>query len=400
MKKARFSLPLFLSLLGFFVVFSSFVLAVTEEECAQKTGEEKVTCYTKLVEETGKKSQTLADEIVRFNAQIALTTAQISQTEQKVVELESEIASLSGKIDRLDSSLDRVSGILANRVGETYKKGNLDPLVLFFSSDSFSSFLSRLKYLRTIQLHDRKLLLAMEETKTNYEAQKSLKEKKQEEVEQLKKVLESQKVKLAQQKKDKEYLLEVTKQDEKRYQQLLAQARAEFEALQAIMAGKGTETEVGKVNAGDRIATVIGGPSCNSSGEHLHFMVSENSDIKNPFNYLKSVDYENCSGGSCGSPDGDSFNPTGDWDWPLNPPIKFSQGFGNTWAVKHTWVGRIYSSHNGIDIQGSSSEVKAVKSGVLYRGSYTGQGGCRLQYVKVKHGDSNLETYYAHVYYL
>lgn len=380
--------------------FSSFVLAVTDEECSKKAGEEKVACYVDLVKETGEKKESLAAEIDHFDAQIALTAAQISQSEQKIAVLEEEIAGLSSKIDRLNTSLDRVSAILVNRISKTYKTGKVDPLLLFFSSDSFSQFLSRYKYLKVIQMHDKRLLLAMEETKTNYEAQKSLKEEKQEEVEQLKKVLELQKSKLAQQKRDKEYLLEATRQDEKRYQQLLAAARAEFEALQAIMAGRGTEEEVGRVNAGDKIATVIPGASCNSSGEHLHFMVSENGTTHNPFAYLKSVEYENCSGSSCSSGDGDSFNPSGDWDWPLNLPIRFSQGYGNTWAVNHTWVSRIYSFHNGIDIQGPSSEVKAVKTGILYRGSYTGLGGCRLQYVRVVHDDSNLETIYAHVYYL
>lgn len=399
MKRNGKLLLLIFSVLIVFVCFSSFLLAVTDEECSQKTGEEKVTCYADLVKETGEKRETLAAEITQFNAQIALTAAQISQSEQKIKVLEEEITGLSAKISRLDASLDRVSVILANRISQTYKTGSIDSLTLFFSSDSFSQFLSRYKYLKVVQLNDKKLLLAMEETKANYEAQKSLKEKKQAEIEQLKKILESQKVKLNEQKKDREYLLEVTKGKEQEYQRLLAAARAEYEALQAVMAGKGTETEVGRVNAGDKIASVIPGASCNSSGEHLHFMVAENGNVNNPFNYLKSVDYENCSGGSCGSPDGDAFNPSGNWDWPLNSPITLTQGYGRTWAVSHTWVGKIYSSHNGIDIQGSSREIKAVKTGILYRGSYTGMGGCRLQYVKIKHDDSNLESYYAHVYY-
>lgn len=393
----------FLFLIGWVNFFpATFTLAVSEEECQRKKENltDYIGCLTQLAGETQDKAESLAKEVILFNTQIALTAAQISQSEQKIKVLEEEIASLASKIGRLDSSLNQVSAILVKRISETYKTGKTDSLVLFLSSDSFSRFLARLKYLKVIQLHDKKLLLAMEETKTNYESQKSLKEKKQAELEQLKKVLESQKQKLAQAKKDKEYLLAVTKQDEKRYQQLLASAKAELEALQAIMAGKGTEVEVGKVESGAKIALLIPGASCNSSGEHLHFMAAENGEIKNPFNYLKAVENQNCSGSSCGNPDGDSFNPAGDWDWPLNPPITLRQGFGKTWAVGHSWVGRIYSSHNGIDIQGSSAEVRAVKGGMLYRGSYTGMGGCRLQYVKIKHDGSNFETYYVHVYYL
>ena len=105
----------------------------------------------------------------------------------------------------------------------------------------------------------------------------------------------------------------------KKYQQLLATARAEFEAIQAIIAGKGEEEEVGSVSQGQRIASLIQGPSCNSSGEHLHFMASKGNNTVNPFSYLKGgVDHENCSGSSCGSSAGDPFNPSGSWDWPIS----------------------------------------------------------------------------------
>ena len=199
----------------------------------------------------------------------------------------------------------------------------------------------------------------------------------------------------------KAILLEQTRSDEKKYQQLLSSARAEFEAIQAIIAGKGTEEEVGKVSQGARIATVIQGPSCNSSGPHVHFIVRQGTSTQNPFSYLRAgVDYENCSGSSCGSADGDSFNPGGSWDWPVNPKIKYSQGYGSTWAVRNTWVGRVYQFHNGIDINGvSSSEVKAVRSGVLFRGSYSGSSGCRLRYVRVDHDDSDIDTLYLHINY-
>ncbi len=129
-------------------------------------------------------------------------------------------------------------------------------------------------------------------------------------------------------------------------------------------------------------------------------MVVENGEIKNPFNYLKSgVDYENCSAADCGSAGADPFNPSGSWIWPINPKIKFYQGYGNTWAVNHTWVRSIYTFHNGIDINSDSAEVKAVQSGTLYQGSYLGSNGCRLRYVRVEHENANIETIYAHINY-
>jgi len=77
--------------------------------------------------------------------------------------------------------------------------------------------------------------------------------------------------------------------------------------------------------------------------------------------------------------------------------LKFTQGYGRTWAVEHTWVGRVYDFHNGIDIVSDSSEVKAVRAGKLYQGVY--EGGCNLTYVRVDHDDSDLDTLYLHVIY-
>ena len=63
-------------------------------------------------------------------------------------------------------------------------------------------------------------------------------------------------------------------------------------------------------------------------------------------------------------------------------------------------MGRIYQSHNGIDINNeASNDVKAVKSGTLYRGSYTGYNGCNLRYVRVQHDEGGLDTYYLHINY-
>ncbi|HRS22635.1 MAG TPA: hypothetical protein P5562_00570, partial [Candidatus Woesebacteria bacterium] len=152
----------------------------------------------------------------------------------------------------------------------------------------------------------------METTRTNYDLQKTQKEQKQIELEDLQKKLVQQKKTLDQQKDVKKNLLAITQNSEANYQRLLAQARAELAAIEGILAGRGEETKVGSVNAGDRIATVISGSSCNSSGTHLHFMVQKDGIVQNPFNFLKPVDYNNDSGG-------DPFNPTGSWNWPLSP---------------------------------------------------------------------------------
>lgn len=352
------------------------------------------------LQETQNRGKTLASEIAYMDNQIKRAILQIGLTEQKITDLQDEISSLSGKIDRLEGSLTKLSDVLLNRIVITYKRGIASPLEILFSSDSFGDFILRYKLLRTAQANDKMLMFEMQQTKDVFSEQKAAREDKKKQQEVLQLQLKKQKTDLDAQKINKANLLAVTKNDEKKYQELLDQARAEFEAIQAITAGKGDETSVGHVNEGDKIASIIQGPSCNSGGAHLHFMVKQGSNVQNPFSYLKGgINFDNCSGSSCGSSDGDPFNPGGNWVWPISPPIKYSQGYGATWATRNSWVGRVYSFHNGIDINSDSSDIRAVKSGVLYRGSYAGINGCRLRYVHVVHDDGGVETLYLHVNY-
>lgn len=387
LKKILFSLLFFCSI-GFFITKPLLAGDLSD----------KIKEYEKKIGELQGEQRTLSAAIAYLDNKIKLTTTQIFVTEEELKILGEEISKLSVKIGILDQSLVDVSEILSSRIQETYKRSLINPVYFFFSSKGFGEALSRIQYLRVVQKHDRDLLYQMQKSKMNYGMQKELKEEKQEKEEVLKAQLLSQQVVLDQQKGAKQELLNVTKNDEQEYQQLLAVARAEYQAIQSILAGYGEETKVREVKEGEKIATVLSGSSCNSSGTHLHFMVVKNGNPENPFGYLKSVSFHNCSGwydGQCQAID--AFNPSGGWNWPLDPEITLNQGYGYTWAVQNTWVGQIYSSHNGIDIEGSSNNVKSVKAGTLYKGSYS--VGCVLPYVKVEHGDSDIDTYYLHVYY-
>ncbi len=392
MKKAVTLLFLFCftisSIFFFFPGNSSLeISAETQEEKMERLSKE-IEQYESEIKRLSSQASTLSNQIAQYDAQIRLTSLKIAETEEKIF-------LLGGRIDQLEKSLHSLTNAFTNRVVHTYKMSKISsPYLLLVNANDLPGAVSSFHYLQRIQEADRDLLVRLEDAQVTYKTEKV-------DQEELQVTLEEQKSVLGAQKGAKAILLEETRNDEKKYQQLLAAAKSEFEAIQAIIAGKGEEEEVGSVSQGQRIASVIQGPSCNSSGEHLHFIVRQGNGTLNPFSHLKGgVDYENCSGSSCGSSDGDPFNPSGSWDWPINPKIKFTQGYGSTWATRNTWVGRIYSFHNGIDIKSeSSSEVRAAKSGTLYRGSYTGYNGCRLRYVRVDHDDSDLDTLYLHINY-
>lgn len=389
MSLAKKVFPLFL--IFFFssiMVFGDGVRAQSTDDRLKQLSDE-IEQYEQEISKLQSQANTLSNQIAQYDAQIRLTSLKIDETQER-------IGVLGGRIGQLEGSLESLTQAFASRVNETYMMARInDPFLMLLSTSDLNSAVSSYHYLQKIQDADRSLLLRLEKVQSDYEDEKVDQEELQTE-------LENQKNVLGAQKSAKANLLEVTRNDEKRYQSLLAATRAEFEAIQAILAGEGDETEVGGVSEGEKIATIIQGASCNSSGGHLHFIVRQETSSQNPFSHLRGgVTSENCSGSSCGSGDADPFNPTGSWNWPINETIKYSQGYGSTWAVKNTWVGRIYSFHNGIDISNKGNPVvKAVKAGILYRGSYVGYNGCNLRYVRVDHADSELDTLYLHINYL
>lgn len=375
--------------------------AWAQTACDDKSEAEKAKCLSDLIKEyEGKivdlqgKQRTLASTIAVLNNQIALTETQILATQQGIVKLESEIQQLSTKIGQLNDVLTDVSQVLGARIEETYKRLTTSPVYYLFAANGFSDFLSRLQYLRSAQYHDRELLFTMEEARLNFDQQKTLKEEKQTELEVLKKRLGGQKVLLDQQKASKQELLQVTKNDERGFQDLLAKARAEFEAIQSILAGKGKETEVGGVKSGEAIASIISGASACSTGGHLHFEVARNGGNESPAGYLKPVDVIWDLDGWYGHDD--PFGFSGSWDWPINGTPRVTQGYGMTAYARSGAYGG--AAHTGIDMVSDDLVVKGVKDGTLYRGSIACGGGT-LRYVKVEHQDSDIDTYYLHINY-
>lgn len=332
--------------------------------------------------------KTLSSQIAVMDNQIKLTQLRISSTEQEITDLTLDIDTANKKISTLENSLEKLTGVLIERIVATYEVGTIQPFHVLLSSDNVTNFFKRLNYLKIAQEHDKRLIYDTTQAKNDYSNQKEIFEEKKKKVESLRAQLEAFTAQLDQDKKDKEVLLIVTQNNEAVYQQRLAAALAEQRAIQQITSGGGNVVAAGKVKEGDIVGRVIIGRSPCSSGSHLHFEVLSNGALQNPSQYLsnKSVIFDN-------SPDG-SFSFSGSWNWPISDPIRITQGFGHT-----AWSNVYYNGgiHTGIDMfSSSSSDVRTVKDGDLYRGSISCGGG-QLLFSRVDHSDST-QTFYLHIY--
>lgn len=349
---------------------------------------QKITCLENKTKDLQGQKKTLSSQIAVFDNQIRLTEYRIEATEQQISDLALDIDTTTKKIGGLEKTLDTLAGVLANRIVATYEVGRMQPLQILLTSDSISNFFSRLNYLKIAQQHDKTLIYNTQQAKNDYANQKDIFETKKKKVETLKNQLVSYTAQLTREKRDKQALLEVTKNNEATYQQMLQSALAEQRAIQQIAAGGGNAVSVGRVKEGDLIGYMISGKSACSSGTHLHFEVRKDGGIQDPSQYLsnKSVTFEN-------SPDG-SFSFGGSWSWPLSDPIFIEQGFGMTYWARIGWYAG--GPHTGLDLYSNSSlAVRAVKDGELFRGSIACGGG-QLLFSRVDQTDG-IQTYYLHI---
>jgi len=236
--------------LFFFVFFVSINGCVFAEDCDQRYKCEEGNdnyqscltdlrnCWQEKVNATRSEANTLQSAIDIINGQVRLQSLKVQQTVAEINSLEKEINDLSGRIEGLAISLDRFSEILIKRIRQSYKQSRLPYKNNIFASESFNDFVSQYRYMNLAQDQTLDLMKRTELQRLTYNQQKDLKETKQAEVEKKRQELQSQKNVLDSQKASKDELLKQTKSSEAVYQQKLAEATAELNSLKAFSSSK------------------------------------------------------------------------------------------------------------------------------------------------------------------
>jgi hypothetical protein len=220
--------------------------ATAAEECACSSGQDtqscnasKIACFQDKVNQKQQEANTLSGVISVLNGKIKIQELQIKQTQLEIKKLETDIQDLGQRISGLNVSLDRLTEVLIERVGTNYKRRHANPFSLLLISDTLASFFTEYKYLQIAQKHTSQMMTDAENQRTVFDQEKLLKEKKQLEIDQKKQQLQKEQSVLTQQRTDEQNLLKQTKNDEARYQELLAQAKAEIDSFRSFTTGLG-----------------------------------------------------------------------------------------------------------------------------------------------------------------
>ena len=274
----------------FVILLFAFSFGVSAQTKTVTELQNEIQQYEAELQKLSGQAKTLSNQIAQFDAQIKLTTLKINQTEEKIL-------LLGGRIDQLEESLTSLNKAFGERAVETYKMSRFENNFFYIlTAPAIDNVVSRFHYLQKIQEADRNLLERLKNAQDTY-----IGEKEDQEV--LQAELEKQKQNLASQKAAKNRLLQTTQSDEKRYQQLLAAAKADLASIERALSAVGAK--IGDVKKGEIIASV-GNSGC-STGAHLHFEVFENAKVENgrvvgnrtnPHNYLDNGKFQHPLPGS------------------------------------------------------------------------------------------------------
>lgn len=410
-------------ILSFIAIFTILVIPFVFSDravliSAAKTEQElqnQIRDLERKISSAQQQASSISREINIIEGNIELKTVQIEQAEyqieQKTKELEiliEDIGLLEVRLDRLDETIDYHNDLLGRRLKRQYIENQQTSFELLMSSDGVGDFMAKIKYLQEVEQQDRELIAAMSSTKDRYEEQQDILKEKKDQVEKIKKEIEAQKAQaeslraaLETQKQAKDDLLRITKNDEKRYQRDLEQARKELAQIQSaasvvIREGKGVEVDEGEV-----VGTM--GNSGFSTGAHLHFSVYSYSvedfqntgswgwyysNYKNPLDYLKPKTVRWGTGCSR-DPSGDKESGDGDWSWPMSSP-RITQNYGSNTCYNWMYGGKV---HPALDMVGIGDiSIKSVQDGEAYFcRNCLGDGG---NGVFIFHDDDKMTVYW------
>lgn len=303
--------------------------------------QEEIRVYNEELSKTNQTSKTLKEKItgldkniVNLRRQITLTESQIQQKKLEINRLELMIGEKGQTIRKRQETMGGIVGIFARR-----QEANLLEIILQYPT--ISDFFSYLEQNKNFQRELQANLSELRELKSDLEDDQNEAKKKQNELNNFQGILGDKKVITENERKDRQVLLTETKNQEKRYLELITDSEKKYDdVLREIEALE----------------------------EEFRKQVDPNSLPEKRSGFLL---------------------------WPSEG--RLTQGYGATAFAAYS---HFYKFHNGIDIaSGSGTEILAAEAGKIIAVGNSDKycpRGAYGKYIVIDHGN-NLITLYAHL---
>jgi len=204
---------------------------IKDQEIKRAELERQAQEYQQIINKKQGEIKSLKNEIAIFNARINKLQIEINITEDDIERTKLEILQLDYGIEQTGDDITEQKDNLAKIIQTIAEFDQTSQLEMILQSDDFSDFFNQITYLDNLQNGVKEKVDQLRLLKEELNQDKEDKETKKERLEALKKQLDQQKWSLASQRKSEQAILNYTRGEESKYQQMLANIEAQKKSL-------------------------------------------------------------------------------------------------------------------------------------------------------------------------
>lgn len=216
----------------FFLISATYVFSQTDNRDDKiRQLENQIEQYNQEIAKKQSEAQSLANQVSIFELQIKQAQAEIDATTITIKELASAIVKKEANISQKEKEIEEQNILLGAYLRQVARSDQGSLLEFLLKNRKFSDFFNDLNSIGNIQNQIHITLSKIKDLKEKLIKEKENLEEDKIDQEQLKRVQTRQKASMESTKKEKQKLLNLTKGQEKLYQQLVIKARADIEAI-------------------------------------------------------------------------------------------------------------------------------------------------------------------------
>ena len=217
------------------------LLAVTSVVRGESAKEElkgvkqEIKAKKRLISKTRKVEAVVSTELLEINRNLEKKQSDLGVLDRDLRAVESSLEQTGGKIALVTEDANRKKAEIERRMTALYKAGEMGPLRMFFSAETFPQMAENIRYMRSILEHDKKIFAEYNQKIDDLRKLKSDLERDASRKERIKEGIAQKKREIEQEKSKKTAYLSKVRQDRTSYEKSLKELQANAARLQTML---------------------------------------------------------------------------------------------------------------------------------------------------------------------